>query len=517
MHSLPTGQTGASTLASGYTGTISVTVTDDVGRTIEGALLKMVGNASSWVTNSVGVAVISGLLADTNGTDYTIWAEKTNYDPSPVAQVEVTPDNITDSVLAISGGVIYGQVSDMNGPVHGAIVSISALGYSNTTDSDGLYNLYGVPGGTHSATASAVGYVNQTEDVALETGGVTALFFVLVSKTGEITGSVHAQTGEELGDANVSVKVGTVTVTVTSNLDGSYTVPSLPAGTYDLTASLAGFNSTTVSGIIVTAGTVTENVDFELVEKPTRLYGTVRAGTALKWGVHIEVVGTNLSANTTAEGEYEIKNIPAGTYSLYVTLLGYYSVTVAGVIIPRGSEVRQDITLVGMPGGMRGTVVEKDTLEPLLGVSVMIIDEQSNQRETKTDPNGVFEFTGVASGNYTVRFSLDGYRPIELGSIAVSGDEQTNLTQISMEPTKEGFGGFIFGFDLAHSMMILALFLTIVILALAVILRIRTLEAPDKAPAVYDQEEPSEGEGPPGEGRTGKPPPEDGKEERRGG
>jgi hypothetical protein len=86
-----------------------------------------------------------------------------------------------------------------------------------------------------------------------------------------------------------------------------------------------------------------------------------------------------------------------------------------------------------------------------------------------------------------------------------------------MEPTKEGFGGFIFGFDLAHSMMILALFLTIVILALAVILRIRTLEAPDKAPAVYDQEEPSEGEGPPGEGGTGKPPPEDGKEERRGG
>lgn len=81
MHSLPAGQTGASTLASGYTGTISVTVTDDVGRTIEGALLKMVGNTSSWVTNSVGVAVISGLLADTNGTDYAIWAEKTNYDP----------------------------------------------------------------------------------------------------------------------------------------------------------------------------------------------------------------------------------------------------------------------------------------------------------------------------------------------------------------------------------------------------------------------------------------------------
>jgi hypothetical protein len=43
-------------------------------------------------------------------------------------------------------------------------------------------------------------------------------------------------------------------------------------------------------------------------------------------------------------------------------------------------------------------------------------------------------------------------------------------------------------------MMILALFLTIIILALAVMLRIKTFEAPDKAPAVYDQEEMQEEE-----------------------
>ena len=61
------------------------------------------------------------------------------------------------------------------------------------------------------------------------------------------------------------------------------------------------------------------------------------------------------------------------------------------------------------------------------------------------------------------------------------------MGRIELEPTRESFGGFIFGFDLAHSMMILALFLTIVILAFAVVLRIRTFEAPDKAPAVYDE------------------------------
>jgi cell division protein FtsB len=43
-------------------------------------------------------------------------------------------------------------------------------------------------------------------------------------------------------------------------------------------------------------------------------------------------------------------------------------------------------------------------------------------------------------------------------------------------------------------MMILALFLTIVILAIAVYLRIRTFQAPETAPAVYDTPQQEEAE-----------------------
>jgi hypothetical protein len=82
---------------------------------------------------------------------------------------------------------------------------------------------------------------------------------------------------------------------------------------------------------------------------------------------------------------------------------------------------------------------------------------------------------------------LDGYQPKEIGPIATTLDETTEIGSIELEPTRESFGGFIFGFDLAHSMMILALFLTIIILAFAVVLRIRTFEAPDNAPAIYDE------------------------------
>jgi uncharacterized membrane protein len=77
---------------------------------------------------------------------------------------------------------------------------------------------------------------------------------------------------------------------------------------------------------------------------------------------------------------------------------------------------------------------------------------------------------------------------MEVRNVAVKENGTTNVT-FYMEPLRKGFEGFIFGFDLAHSMMIIALFITIMILAVAVYLRYRTFQTPESAPAVYDQEE----------------------------
>ncbi len=193
---------------------------------------------------------------------------------------------------------------------------------------------------------------------------------------------------------------------------------------------------------------------------------------------------------SSIEGEYEIKDIPAGTYSLLVTKGGYISTTVVGVVVPLGGEMVQNIELVGLPGALRGVVYASyDPGLPLAGVTVTILDPSNDRSTTTTNINGEFEFTGLMEGNYTVYFELDGFKPMEMGPFLVDPEGTVTLNQVLLEPVREGFGGFIFGFDLAHSMMILALFLTIVILALAVILRIKTFEAPEKSPAVYDQAE----------------------------
>lgn len=475
------------------TGAVLVLVTDDVGRPIADADVSVVGMGISDHTNATGYVLLEGLPTDANWTRYNVTAEKPGYRPSEVVEVVVSPWNTTEVALEITGGIIYCVVSDTSGPVAGANVSVLTLGH-NTTDAEGVCTINGVPAGVlFVVTVSASGYdTPQPQDVTLDAEYFEVLFFDLVAQTGSISGTVrHATTEEPLYLVSVSVTVGTLTMTAYSNSVGEYRIPNVPSGTYNVTASLTGFEPASVPGVVVQNGSETSAVDFLLVEKPTKLYGIVRSGTFLVPSVLITVVGTDLSTNTSIEGYYEITNITAGMYSLTASLEGYTSVTVVGVVVPRGSEVQVNINMTIVPGpAISGLVLSSEDDRPLSGV-VVAVTGLATQRNTITNIDGQFVVTGLTQGNYTVRFVLDGYQPVELGPIAVPA-EGTALDQVVMEPVPESFGGFIFGFDLAHSMMILALFLTIIILALAVMLRIRTFEAPDKAPAVYDQDEPQE-------------------------
>ncbi len=477
------------------TGAISAFVTDDVGRFIVGAAVTIVGTNLTY-TNETGYALIEHLPTDLNWTHYTVYASKEGYYSSAVVDVTVSPGNITNVTLEIMGGTLYGIVQDALGPVFGANVSILSLGYSDTTNVDGVYSIEGVPGDrTHFVKVSAPGYDNQTDDIFMDTGGFEILNFLLVSQTGTILGTVrHASTDEGLFNVSVSVRVGTVTLTTMTEPDGTYDISSLPSGTYTVTATLTGFESASLSGIVVLSGGITENVDFLLVEKPTKLYGIVRSGTFLVPGVLITVIGADLFTNTSIDGEYEITNITVGTYDVMASLEGYVPMTITGVIIQRGGEVVANFNLQSIPGSsLSGLVLSSRSNSPLSGVEVVVLG-LATQRSTITNIYGQFEVTGLIGGNYTVRFVLNGYQPKELELINVAMEGETTLEQVMLEPISESFGGFIFGFDLAHSMMILALFLTIIILALAVMLRIRTFESPEKAPAVYDQDEPQEGE-----------------------
>ena len=479
----------ASTAAESYTATIEVNVTDDVGRPVADAVVTLEGNDTytNVDADEYGRLTIPGLLADTNGTEYSLSARCDGYLELAAVSVTVTPSNTTWVNLTVMGGTIWGIVTKDFVPVAGANITLDESDLNTTTDADGFFRIDGLKGGKYFVTATASNHEPLTLPATLLVADYVWLNFQLSSMMGSLSGTVlHATSLEPLENASVSVKVeGTtpVTYTVATEADGSFYVPNLPAGIYSVTVSLMGFNTSTVDDIEVVSGMATEDVDVLLVERPTALSGYVRSGTILLVGANVSVVGTEFFCLTSVEGRYEIEGIPAGVYTIEASLQGYLNSSSIGIRVERGDVLQLNFNLTGLPGGLRGTVYDTATGEELAGVRILLLP----LRETITNVNGEFEFTGLKEGNYTIQVILEGYRPVEISPIIITHEETTDLGDIHLEQTKESFGGFIFGFDLAHSMMILALFLTIVILALAVVLRIRTFEAPDKAPAIYDE------------------------------
>lgn len=489
-------------------GTIIVNVTDDVGRPLVGATVKTWGDGVSWQNQTAegGTVVLTNLTAGESGSpvSYQLNATAGGYRDSYQETVDLIENETAYVDLVVYGGFIQGTVTTISGgspmPVTGANVTISPLGYStDVSPTDGFYQLAGIPANTYSVTANASGYVpSSLQNVVVSLGASVTKHFILISQNGSISGHVYrADQLTPLNNTNVSVQVGSVTLTVSSGSDGSYNITNIPEGTYSLIASKDGFFSNSSIDVPVTRGNMTTGVDFNLTEKPTRLYGIVKSGSFLLVGVNISVVGTEFYSISGVDGNFEIRNLTAGTYMVLASRTGYYPKTIENVVIPAGGETQLDVNLTVMPGSLlQGNVIAGDSNSPLSGVLITIIGEDKNTLSTYTNINGEFVFPALTEGNYTIQFEKEGYRPLEIGHLEVRENDTTNH-RFLMNPLRRGVGeGFIFGFDMAHSMMILALFLTIVILAVAVYLRIRTFQAPESAPAVYDEaEEEAEKEG----------------------
>lgn len=479
-------------LQASYTVDLNVTVLDNFGRSIRDATVHVRGNSSTWLTDEFGYCEIRGLADDVS--NYSLFASKLNYLSDADFELPIVGNQSYNVSLTIIGGTILGTVTSQTGFIADANVSIydPFLDFwTNVSPADGSYTLSGIPGGTHTVTAEAPGYDSLSKPVGIAAGGAAQLNFVLTPLNGNISGFVfHATSLSPLSNATVSVNLTDKTIAVQTADDGSYLISGVPEGSYVVIASKEGYYSVSNGSVIVDRGNTTENVNFTLADRPTVLFGTVKAGALLLRMVNISLIGTAFFNISDSSGNYRIENITAGRYNVSAIRDGYVSTVIPDVLIPLGGEVDLDIDLIALPGAMLiGTVVDRHNPDkPLYNVVVTILISDTQQRTELTDPFGHFGFTELAAGNYTLQFEVPGYKPMEIRSITVNDNETTNMT-FTMEPLRKGYEGFIFGFDLAHSMMILALFITIVILAVAVYLRYRTFQTPESAPAVYDQEE----------------------------
>jgi hypothetical protein len=77
-------------------------------------------------------------------------------------------------------------------------------------------------------------------------------------------------------------------------------------------------------------------------------------------GVNIFFKNTNIGAASDLDGYYRIINVPPGTYTLSVSMIGYSSVTVEDIKIQSDRTTTQNITLASETLEMDAVVIVAD-------------------------------------------------------------------------------------------------------------------------------------------------------------
>jgi hypothetical protein len=335
-----------------------------------------VNGSGTAITDSGGhYSINEGLPTGT----YNVTAFAIGYLMANVTNVHVTVGLTTSGInlyLNRSGGIV-GKVTDAVTTLPVAGVSIFAVssggtfGWIATTDSNGDYNITTNLGtGTYNVTANnPTGHITKTiSGVSVTAGTLTTGVNLALNKSGIISGRITAYpSGSPLGNASVTAISGQYIGSATTNATGYYRITTgLGTDTYTMYASygLTGFNVT--SGVVVTAGLETSNVDmFIIVIAPppsgiiTGKVTDMSSSDPIE-GAFVEATGLGGFgfATTDSNGDYVISSgLDTGTYDVTASATGYNDTTITGVnVIVNQTTPNVNIQLTKIPSEQSGSI-----------------------------------------------------------------------------------------------------------------------------------------------------------------
>jgi len=356
--------------------------------------------------------------------DYTVNASKPGYyNNSTFATVTGGKTTTVNFELQLIVGWINGTVTDASTGKEIKGANVTANGYSNTTDTDGNYNII-VPVGNYTVTASKSGYYSSVKyDISVSENLNTTVNFELQLIVAWINGTItDASTGEPL----TSVTVTAGRYSNTTNMNGYYTIRITP-GTYIVNASRRIYGSILTHypnwvSVTVSAGE-TKTVNLALTPIPGAIDGTVTHALTGEPIADAIITLNGYSTTTNANGYYRITDISPGNYAVNASKTDYYpnstSVTIVRVITKT-----VNLALTPIPGAIDGTVTDALTEEPIAGATVEAVGLET--KSTTTDAYGHYNIT-IAPGTYTVTASATGYETTSQTDIPVFTEETTTV------------------------------------------------------------------------------------------
>jgi len=411
--------------------------------------------------NSIPVTVNSGEADDDNNFVDERPASISGQVTEDIDGDDVGEDPIEGVVISLideDGNVVAIDTTDLNGDY--SFEDLTPGIYTVTEeDPDGFTSVNDSDGGDPNSIQVDLGPAENSEDNDF-----------VDEALGSISGNVSEDTdGDEIGDepldgviVNLLDENGNVIATDTTDANGDYNFPDLPAGDYTVVEmDPDGYDSVTPNEIPVTLDAGEDSEDNNFVDEiPGSVSGFVLEDTNNDdigdipiEGVIVDLVdadGNVVDTDTTdAGGFYNFDNVSSGEYTVEENdLAGFDSVADEdtsddGDTTPNTDTNDNSIPLTVEPGEMDddnifvdeqlGAITGNVSLdtdnddqgeEPIEGVIITLLDDMGNVVATDTtDANGNYSFEGLEAGEYTVvEMDPDGLNSVTPNEIPVTLD-----------------------------------------------------------------------------------------------
>ncbi len=349
-------------------------------------------------------------------------------------------------------GSIVGTVSIEGTGVDGVSVNLSN-GNSTTTSGGGSYRFDNVEGGAYTVTISGfpsdATFDATSAAATISSAGqsVTVNFTGAYIRTASVMGTV---TVENMGLPGVTVTLAGVSgATAVTDDGGAYAFTGLRMGNYSV--EISGFDSDEV-GFSATAASVTVGVgESKIVSfdgtylRTAGIMGRVSVeGEGLE-GVTVSLSGgpdaADMTTETDAAGQYSFAKLRAGDYAVGIS--GYntddyeFEVTSQNVTVALGETANVPFEGVLLrTSGVSGRVSVEGI--GLADVMVTLSMADAEDATAMTDAGGLYAFSGLAAGDYTVAIALSDEQMaayvFEMTSMDVTvGDDETQIVNFEAE------------------------------------------------------------------------------------
>ena len=357
-------------------------------------------------------------------------------------------------IAAVSGSISSAHAAPV--PVQGVLVEAYGTNGSgsSTTDSQGAYNITSfLDTGNYSVTVYGIGYVDTTiDDIEVTAGAETTNVDVTLPVSGGISGTVSdAVSSAPLQSVYVTAinETGSVTYASTdfTDSDGNYEVfTNLATGIYNVTVDFAeGYLMKEVTGVSVTAGEMTNNVDLAL-DRSATISGTVTdsGSSAPLQGVLVFAVDSNgdyiTSDSTNSSGQYTLNtNLVTGTYNITAPFPdNHFPNMVSGVAVVAGSQYNVDMAL-DPSGIISGRITNAADGQPVAGAFVSASSNGFSGFDS-TNETGYYRISeDLGTGTYTVS-ALYGLSYNETMGVSVTQGSETSGVDMELDITVQPSG-----------------------------------------------------------------------------